>query len=106
ARRGLSLNLAVTGALIAGAAITAGLGRLLSLSAGTVAGAFCGSLTNTPALAAVVEMARNSAAPAAPTLGYSVTYPFGIIAALFLLQAVVRIRSRAFIREMSEAQGK
>lgn len=104
ARRGLSLNLAVGGALVAGAGVAMALGRVLALPSGIVAGVFCGALTNTPALAAVVELARGSSAPAAPTLGYSVTYPFGIIAALALFHGLVRVRGRAFANERGEAK--
>lgn len=102
ARRGLRLNVSVLGALLLGAAVATGLGLVLELPAGIVAGAFCGSLTNTPALAAVVELARGSDAPAAPTLGYSVSYPFGIMAGLALFHLLVRIRARSFAAELVE----
>ena len=51
----------------------------LSLEPGTVAGAYAGALTNTPALAAASARAAD---PAAPTIGYSITYLGGVIVML------------------------
>lgn len=106
ARGGVRLNLAVLGALSVAAAGAVGLGYVLGLDAGIVAGAYCGALTNTPALAAVVEQARGSAEPAAPTLAYSVTYPFGVFGALLLVQGLVRVRKASFTRELAEQSSK
>ena len=52
-------------------AVAVVIGRALSLEPGTVAGAYAGALTNTPALAAASARAAD---PAAPTIGYSITY--------------------------------
>jgi putative transport protein len=59
--------------------------RLLGLSSATMAGLFAGSLTNTPALAGVVEALRGTADTAlqsAPVVAYSVAYPMGVFAVL------------------------
>lgn len=86
--RGIRFNVAVLVGLIVGGAVAVGLGRLLGLSPGMISGAFCGSLTNTPALAAVTEFMRNSTPGQItdPTVGYSMTYPFGVLGVLFMFQ--------------------
>lgn len=80
-RRGIRFNIAILASLLAGALFTFILGRLMKLPFGQVAGVFCGSLTNTPALAALTEVITNSGAanPADAAVGYSIAYPFGVI---------------------------
>ncbi|HEX9016329.1 MAG TPA: TrkA C-terminal domain-containing protein, partial [Chloroflexota bacterium] len=86
-RKGLRYNVLVVAMLCLGAAMSLGFAVLLGLRAATAAGMFAGSLTNTPALAGVVEYVR-SIAPAGqadrlvaePVVGYSITYPMGVIA--------------------------
>jgi len=46
-----------------------------------VAGLFCGALTSTPALQAAISAAGNND----PALGYSVAYPFGVIAPILCM---------------------
>lgn len=87
-RRGLRLSLLVVVVLAAGAALTAGLALLLGVSGPSMAGLYCGALTNTPALAAVVETTQNLSAnlPAetrelylsSPVVTYGLAYPFGV----------------------------
>lgn len=71
------------------------LARALGYSAPLAAGLFCGSLTNTPALAAVVEVLSGpGAAPqlrALPVVGYSVAYPMGVIGSIVALALARRI---------------
>jgi putative transport protein len=91
-RRGLRDALFVTAVLAAAAVLVAVLARLLHLDAPTAAGLFAGSLTNTPALAAVLEsLAHGHTAEAAlatePVVAYSVAYPLGVV--LMLLAIVV-----------------
>jgi putative transport protein len=63
--------------VIAGAAGVAYLvGEALGLTPPVIAGSFAGALTNTPALAAASERAGD---PSGPTIGYSITYLFGVI---------------------------
>ncbi|HEX2694792.1 MAG TPA: TrkA C-terminal domain-containing protein, partial [Acidobacteriota bacterium] len=96
-KRGLRINLATVTILAAGGALTALLARLFGFSAATAAGLFCGSFTNTPALAATVETVKGLSAnlPAAvqaanassPVVAYSLAYPFGVLGVIlwFLL---------------------
>lgn len=74
-RRGLRDNGVALALLASAAAITGGLAVALGLSGATAAGAYAGALTNTPALASVVE----SLASNAPAVAYSVTYPMGVV---------------------------
>ena len=88
-KRGLRINLATVAILTAGGALTALLARLFGFSAATAAGLFCGSFTNTPALAATVETvgglsanlpaAAQAANASAPVVAYSLAYPFGVL---------------------------
>jgi putative transport protein len=92
-------------ALLALAALmTVGFQGLFQLKPTMAAGMFAGSVTNTPALAAILEKvtATNSALPkpaldqllAEPVVGYSVAYPMGVIGtmlAIFLLQRIWKV---------------
>ena len=85
-RKGLRDNLFIVGVILLAAALTIGLHFALGLRPAQSAGLFAGSLTNTPALAGVLEYIKNSA-PAAtreqllaePIVGYSIAYPVGVI---------------------------
>jgi putative transport protein len=89
-RRGWPAVLTLTAMFAAVAAVVAGLGRVLGLPSATIAGTFAGSLTNTPALAAASERSGNAAAA---TVGYSITYVWGV--AGMLLAAAFVLRRRA-----------
>jgi putative transport protein len=79
--------LAVVIGLLAGAAVlTLGVGYLLGLRGPVLSGVYAGSLTNTPALAASLEQLKS----AAPTVGYSVTYLFGVLGMLVAAALTVR----------------
>ena len=78
-RKGWPTMLVVAGALALVGAVAVVVGRALGLASGTVAGAYAGGLTNTPALAAASARAAD---PAAPTIGYSITYLGGVVVML------------------------
>jgi len=80
-RGGWPTMLVVAGALALVGAVAVVVGRVLSLEPGTVAGAYAGGLTNTPALAAASARAAD---PAAPTIGYSITYLGGVVVMLLV----------------------
>jgi len=90
-RRGLRDTAWTVGLLCAAAALAALAERLLHLPSGITAGLFCGALTNTPALAAVLE--RLPAGAPGPVVGYSIAYPMGALG-LVLALAVARGRWR------------
>ena len=100
-RQGLRYNLLVLCILGLCAALTAGIAKLLHLKGTIAAGVFSGSLTSTPALAAILDsLKHNYPGPgleqllAEPVVGYSITYPMGVIGtvlAITLAQRVWRI---------------
>lgn len=79
----------VIGGLLIGALATVGIAQALGLSGPILSGIYAGALTNTPALAAATE-AWNSDQP---TVGYSVTYLFGVLG--MLLAAMIGLRMKA-----------
>lgn len=97
-RKGLRDNIFVLLMLIGAALLTAALGLLLELQPTIIAGVFAGSLTNTPALAGVLDAIRRTAAAGAvevllsqPVVGYSVTYPMGVLGPIIAILVMARI---------------
>lgn len=79
----------VVGALLLGALVTVLAGNALGLSGPILSGVYAGALTNTPALAAASEAWASDL----PTVGYSVTYLFGVLG--MLLAAAIGMRQSA-----------
>lgn len=104
-QRGLRFNLPIVVALLAGAATALLLGRAMGLSAEKIAGVYCGGLTNTPALAAVLQLVQSSAPERAadPTLGYSISYPFAVFGSLLAFGLVARLQSGRLRAEQERA---
>lgn len=94
-RSGLRDNGLALGVLALATLTTVILARALGYSAPLAAGLFCGSLTNTPALAAVVEVLSEPGSDARlralPVVGYSVAYPMGVIGSIVALALARRI---------------
>lgn len=103
-QNGLKLNLAIAIALAAAAGIALAGGRLLGLDGGLIAGLFCGSLTNTPALGAVTEALAGTDGAHAAVLGYSICYPFGVIGALLLFRFFAQANAKTLQEEQSRAE--
>ncbi len=103
--RGIRFNIALVLALGGGAVITLFVGRWMGLTAGQISGVFCGGLTNTPALAAVTELATNLGLgnPSDPAVGYSMAYPFGILGGMMAFQIFVWVYRKQAAMEKSEA---
>ena len=111
-KRGLRVSVLSVLILSGGAVVAGVIGGLFGLSAASIAGLFCGALTNTPALAASVEAIKNmsGALPAdrldfylnSPVVSYGLAYPLGVFCAImwmFVLSKVLRID---FARETAE----
>ncbi|MCU0347620.1 MAG: hypothetical protein MUC59_11835 [Saprospiraceae bacterium] len=108
-KSGLRDNLVVMGVLVVSAALTIALGKWMGLKSTLTAGLFCGSLTNTPALASVVDILKHSISDptsaaarellAEPVVGYSLSYPIGVIGVIFLFQMGIRIWRIDFKKE-------
>lgn len=106
-RRALRANLFAGGAILLAAAGTYVIGNSFALNGAQMVGVFCGALTNTPALAASIEAVKSNllhhgilaaeaaGAANAPVIGYSVSYPFGVIGVLlafYLFQKNLKLR--------------
>lgn len=103
-KRGLRMSMIAVAVLAAGAIVAVSLGSLFGLSAATIAGLFCGSLTSTPALAAAVEAIKNMSPTLppdrvafllnSPVVAYGLAYPVGVLGAIlwmFILTKSFRI---------------
>ncbi|OGU11505.1 MAG: transporter [Geobacteraceae bacterium GWC2_58_44] len=99
-RQGLSYNLLVLLILSLCAAMAAAVGKLLHLKGTITAGIFSGSLTSTPALAAILDTLKHNYPGAGagleqllaePVVGYSITYPMGVIGTVLAINLSQRI---------------
>ncbi len=79
----VSISLVGIGAITAG-----GLSMLLDIPADLSAGIFAGALTSTPGLAAAMESLPPGSQLA---VGYSIAYPFGVIAVVLFVQLLPRL---------------
>jgi putative transport protein len=86
-RTGWRLMAAVALVLATVAAVAVVVGKALGLSSPVIAGSFAGALTNTPALAAAAEQAAD---PGGPTIGYSITYLWGVVGMMLAVAWVLR----------------
>lgn len=94
-KRGLRFSLIAGVVLVIGAGVSLLIQRILHISAPSAAGLFCGALTNTPALAASVETAKNlsiNLPPESrelfingPVVTFGLTYPFGVFGVILWL---------------------
>jgi len=95
-RHGARNGALVALALAAGTLVTGIGARLAGIDVGSAAGLFAGSLTNTPALAAAVEVLQSTAGAAgeralsAPVVAYSVAYPLGVLIPILAIALVPR----------------
>ena len=97
-REGMRNSLLVIGMLLLAALLTLVAQRLLHLKATVTAGLFAGSLTNTPALAGVLETIKQMKSGtgldqilAEPIMGYSVAYPMGVMGGVLAISLVQRL---------------
>ncbi|HEU5101252.1 MAG TPA: aspartate:alanine exchanger family transporter [Roseiflexaceae bacterium] len=97
-RKGLRDNLFVATMVLLAAVLAIALHSVLGLRPAQTAGLYAGSLTNTPALASVLEYLK-LAAPAAsreqllaePVVGYSIAYPMGVIGMIVAIALTQRL---------------
>jgi putative transport protein len=110
-QEGLRNNLLVVGGLLFAAGLTILAQKVLHLKTAISTGMFAGSLTNTPALAAILDIIKHTAPRetlnrllAEPVVGYSITYPMGVIGmilAINLLQRLWKIDYGAEAKQLS-----
>ena len=99
--RGLRYNMLVLAIILVAAGLASAAYFTLGLTAAQAAGVFTGSLTNTPALAGVVEYLKLAGVSdltlSEPVVGYSLAYPIsvlGMILAIYTAQRVWHINYR------------
>lgn len=87
-RQGLRDNLFVFALLALAGGVAAAAHFTFNLSATYTAGMFTGSLTNTPALAGVLELLadQGEAVQAEPVVAYALTYPVGVVGVILAIQ--------------------
>jgi putative transport protein len=98
-QKGLRDILFVVVMIALSAAIALGLHFLLNFSATTTSGIFAGSTTNTPALAGLLDVIRSLGLKneqlvemsEQAVVGYSLTYPMGLIGAIIAIQVVSKM---------------
>ena len=111
-KRGLKISV-IAALILAGGAIVAGLvGGALGLSAASIAGLYCGSLTNTPALAAAVEATKNMASSLppdrldfyinSPVVTYGLAYPIGVFGMILWMFLFTKIFKTDFKKEAED----
>ncbi len=111
-KRGFRINLAAVLILCGGAAVAVILKSIMGLSGPSIAGLFCGALTNTPALAATVETIENMSAaiPASslrlslhsPIVTYGLAYPFGVLGVILWFFLFSKLFKIDFAKEEAE----
>jgi putative transport protein len=113
-KEGLRYNAVATLAILVGAGATLALSSALKIKAPMAAGMFSGSLTNTPALANVLEYMKHSGAyPSAalqavlaePVIAYSVCYPVGVVGMIIAMNLAQRFWRISFSRA-AESSGQ
>ncbi len=109
--RGLRDSLFMTAILIGAAGLALVAHFVLHLKPTLTAGLYAGSLTNTPALAAVVQYVTTNAPSAArdtmmaePVIGYSIAYPMGVIAMIATILALKRLWKVDYAAEARQLQ--
>jgi putative transport protein len=115
-RRAFRANVFVLSVIVLAAALTYAWAELGGLDGPSMVGVFCGSLTNTPALAESIEtirqVLRHAGAAAfdvqvktsAPVIGYSVSYPFGVIGMLLGFYVMGKFPRRAGLHETTSSE--
>lgn len=108
---GLRSNLLVVGVLLLATVGAALIHVLIGLNSAQTAGLYAGSLTNTPALAAVIESIKLTT-PANlqdqllndPVVGYSIAYPMGVLGMILAISLAQRWWKPDYAREAQELQ--
>jgi putative transport protein len=83
---GRKYNLLAFIAVLGGLCVALGLGTLFKVQPGYALGIFAGSMTSTPTLQAALDVTGNGE----PSIGYSVTYPFGVIGPILCFYFMTR----------------
>jgi putative transport protein len=93
-RRGLAANAVTLAALCGAALLVVAIHACTALAAGRLAGAFTGAETSTPALAGVLERVRGRPDELGPVIGYSLSYPLGVLVPMLAVWLLLRRHRR------------
>ena len=85
-------NLLAFAAMIVSLLVALGLGRLFGIGTGETLGVFAGALTSTPTLQAALDLIGDKS----PSIGYSVSYPFGVIGPILCFYFMTRALKPTF----------
>lgn len=92
ARQGSKLALLSVIIVCSAAAVIYLCSQWLNIPAGLSAGIFAGACTSTPALAAATEVLKDTASQnAALSIGYGISYPFGVIGVVLFVQLMPKL---------------
>lgn len=105
-RRGIQFVVIGLSTLVVGLLVAIAVGKFLGLPYELCSGLFCGALTNTPALAAATETARNFGSPNTSYIaaGYGIAYPYSMIGVVLLIQFMPRLLGPRMAREEARRQ--
>ena len=109
--RGLRDNLLVLACVSLAACLLVLVAKALGIKGTFAAGLFAGGLTNTPALAAVLDYARDhpaalrDAGATEPVIAYSVAYPMGVLGVLIVIAVMQRAFRTDYGAEVQAAKG-
>lgn len=111
-RQGVRHNFLVVGVLVFAAGLTMLAQQLFHLKPALAAGMFAGSLTNTPALAALLDIIKHTVPRtmlnsllADPVVGYSITYPMGVIGMILSISIMQRLWKIDYAAEAKQLRG-
>src|SRR5512147_2014266 len=95
-KRGMQFVILALVVVGTGAVVTALLAYFLDLPVALATGLYAGSLTCTPALAAVIDTLNRVLPEAAPlaSVGYGITYPYSMIGMVLLIQFLPKLLKR------------
>ena len=106
--RGVRDNLLALGILSSCALVACGVSRAFGLAGAEAAGVFAGALTNTPALAAVLDTMASrglrGSALSAPVIACSICYPLGVLVPLLVVAACDRWFKVSYAKEESSRE--
>lgn len=83
---GRRYNLLALVACVAGLFVALGLGHAFGIGTGHILGVYAGAMTSTPTLQAALDVTRGTA----PSIGYSMAYPFGVIGPILCIFYMTR----------------
>lgn len=103
-QRGISLTLLAIISICGVAFVAAVCASLFSLNGAILVGMFCGSLTNTPALAAATEAIGDHPDASMIAVGYSVVYPLAVVLPILISLSIASLWKIDIARETVRAE--